>query len=206
MSPPSRAGAGRWACRDLEAAARGNLEAVFPCTCPVSGGFVSSPFLFLSLLQCDLLSVERQMPPEAGEARETREVSAGSACAPAGPVAGLPTPACWRRESAPAGRQGEPCSAEPGTLGAGRTDIPRPWTLGDPARAGLPVQERACVYTTCWSRQTCTHTGAGPWLLQALSGHRPKDSTALCGGGGRSRREVGLRSMPLAKLPTAGRK
>lgn len=61
-----------------------------------SGGFVSSPFLFLPVLQWDLPSVERQMPPEAGEAREAREVSAGGACVPAGPMAGLPTPACWR--------------------------------------------------------------------------------------------------------------
>ncbi|XP_044943601.1 uncharacterized protein LOC101690458 [Mustela putorius furo] len=47
------------------------------------------------------------------------------------------------------------CGAEPGTLGAGRTDIPRPWTSEDPAWAGLSVGAHGPAHAR----------GPGPWLL-----------------------------------------
>lgn len=68
------------------------------------------------------------------------------------------------------------CGAEPGTLGAGRTDIPRPWTSEDPAWAGLSVGAHGPAHAR----------GPGPWLLPGFVWAWTA-WPLLCGGGGRSR-------------------
>lgn len=71
------------------------------------------------------------------------------------------------------------CGAEPGTLGAGRTDIPRPWTLEDPAWAGLSVGAHGPAHAR----------GPGPWLLL---GFVWAQTAGLCSAEVGAGREAGL--------------
>lgn len=146
-----------------------------------SGGFLLAlPFW------TELPSVERQTPLEPGR--------------PGRPLQG--TRAFWQAlglASPPqlAGEARAP-AAEPGTLGAGRTDNPRPWTSEDPARAGLSagVHGQACVYGTC------RHAGAWPLASAALCLGTDR-TTACCSAEVGAGRERGLPFSAFGRTPNS---